>query len=440
MALDFKQQRGQIIIFSIVFMAIMLTMSAALVGYTTLQIKGARKTVDSAVALQLAEAAVDKAVYELNQNINYTGETNVALGGGTFSIVVASIDSSTKTVTATGYVPNSQRTVKTKVSTNPAGITFRYGTETGQGGIIFSNNAYLTGNLYANGNLVGANGAYITGEAWVAGSSGSIATMCIGGVVSHGACSSSTGPADAHAHTVTSSSVTGTIYCQSGSGNNTACNTTQADPDTQSMPITDADIAKWKNDAAAGTPINGDYSISTGSATLGPTKIIGNLTISGTAVVTLANTVWVTGTITFSGTGNGSKLKLATGFGSQSGILMSDSLISVGNNVAFEDSGTNGSYIMLLTTSSCDESVIASPCNSKNAIEISNNAAIVIANAQQGTVNFSNNATVKEVVGKTIRLKNNVGVQYGSGLPNTLFQSGTGGAWAYQSGTYSIVD
>ncbi len=83
---------------------------------------------------------------------------------------------------------------------------------------------------------------------------------------------------------------------------------------------------------------------------------------------------------------------------------------------------------MLLSTSSCDETTTGSPCNSNNAIAVNNNASIVIANAQSGTISFSNNANVKEVVGKTIRLKNNAGITYGSGTVNVGFQSGPN-AW-----------
>jgi hypothetical protein len=207
----------------------------------------------------------------------------------------------------------------------------------------------------------------------------------------------------------------------------------------QAYPVDDSTITGWETDAANGTVINGDYTVTSGAVTLGPTKINGNLTIGGNATVTLNNTVWVTGNISFSGTGGGAHVKLANTYGSQSGLLIANGLISIGNNITFQDSGTSGSYIMLLSTSTCDESTTAAPCNSSDAINISNNASIVIANAESGTVNFANNASVKEVVGKTIRLKNNVVIQYGSGLPNTLFQSGPGGSWQFLPGTYAIT-
>jgi hypothetical protein len=435
------QPRGVIILLALVFFAVFLTVATALVSYAVQYSVGERHAVAATQALLLAEAAIDQASYQLNTNPSYTGETNTSLGAGTYTIAVTSIDGATKQITATAYVPNSTaptawKRIRTKVVKDSSWVTFYYGTQAGQGGLIMANNSALIGNLYANGNIVGSNGAYITGDAFVAGPTGSISNVCIGGV--GGSCTSPT-PGIAQAHTVTGSTVTSTLYCQVGSSNNKACNTSRPDPDIEPLPIDADNITTWKNDAAAGTVINGDYTISSGAVTLGPTKINGNLTISGNADVTLANTIWVTGNVSFAGTGGGSHVKLANTYGAQSGLIIADGLISIGNNVAFQDSGTSGSYIMLLSTSSCDEATTAAPCSSRNAIDISNNASIVIANAQNGTVNFANNASVKEVVGYKIRLKNNVVIQYGSGLPSTLFQSGTGGSWAFLPGSYAIT-
>jgi hypothetical protein len=417
---------------------------SALIGYVVEYSVSERHTLAQAEALNLAEAAMDRAAYQLNVSSTYAGETNTPLGSGTFSVVVTNIDGVTKQITATGYIPNSSaptayRVIRAKVVKSSNSVTFHYGTQAGQGGIIFSNNAGLIGNLFSNGNVIGSNGAYITGDTFVAGATGLISGMCIGGTYSGGACTNATGSGNAGAHTITSTQITGTPYCQSGTGNNKACDTSLPDASTQPLPIDDSSVTQWESDAAAGTIINGNYSVSSGSVTLGPTKIIGNLSISGNAVVTLNNTVWVTGNVSFSGSGGGSKVKLANTYGAQSGLIIANGLISIGNNITFQDSGTSGSYIMLLSTSTCDESTVAAPCGSKNAIDISNNAAIVIAAAENGTVNFANNASVKEVVGNLIRLKNNVVIQYGSGLPSTLFQSGPGGSWQFEPGTYAIT-
>ncbi len=151
---------------------------------------------------------------------------------------------------------------------------------------------------------------------------------------------------------------------------------------------------------------------------------MGNLTINST--LTMAGTIYVTGNITF---GIGGVLKLDSSYGATSGIIISDGYITISNNTLFQDSGTAGSFILLLSNSTCDASVTGSPCFSNNAIDVSNNSNISIVNAQKGTVYFSNNATVKESVGNKIELKNNVGISYGSGIINIGFTSGPSGSW-----------
>ncbi len=172
-----KKQNGQIVIMAIIFFALLLTMSTALMGYISLFVKSERQTVARAQALELAEAAIDKAVYELNQSGTYAGENNTPLGNGSFTITVSTVDNNTKAVTATGYVPDSNnpiatRTVKARASINTSLVSFRFGVQVGDGGVIMGNGAKINGNMFSNGSINGgaSNGAaYITGDATVAG-------------------------------------------------------------------------------------------------------------------------------------------------------------------------------------------------------------------------------------------------------------------------------
>lgn len=408
------------------FILIATVVMLGLTGPSAREYAIANKALLSKQSYFLAESGAEDAYYRIKTGKSLGSSVTLSLGSSSTSTTITTISSLQKQISSIGNVSNFKRS-SGLTALNSTGVVFLYGTQAGQGGIVFGNNAFLNGDLYSNSNISGSNGAYITGSSWVAGATGSINNMCLGGTSSSGSCNNAT-THDTHAHTVTNSNVTGTIYCQSGSGNNSSCNTSQADPATLALPVTTASITKWKADAAAGTVVTGNVTIST-AQTLGPEKIIGNLTVSGSGVLTIADTIWVTGNVTFSGSGGGSQVKLGSAYGSQSGIILSDGLINIGNNITFANSGTSGSYIMLLTTSSCDQSTSASPCNSNNAIEISNNAAIVIANAQSGTVHFSNNATVKEVVGDKIRLNNNVGISYGTGTVNVGFTSGSN-SWA----------
>lgn len=82
----FKNQEGQIILIGLVFFAILILFSAAILGYITTYIKSEHQNIAKDEALRLAEAGIDKAAYELNQSSAYTGESNTALGDGTFTV------------------------------------------------------------------------------------------------------------------------------------------------------------------------------------------------------------------------------------------------------------------------------------------------------------------------------------------------------------------
>jgi hypothetical protein len=417
-----KKNSGAAMLISVVFfLFISLSIIAGLVAPSIREFRNASVNLNSKKSYFLAESGVEDAVYRISKSMLISGSETLTLNNNSATTTITSFPGNVQQITSLGDVLNYQRKVGLTLQTG-AGTVFKYGTQAGQGGFIFHNNAYLNGSLYSNGNIAGSNGAYITGDAFVAGSSGSIDNMCIGGVQTSTCSGSSTG--NAHAHSVTNSDVTGTIYCQTGLENNKSCNTSQADPTVQDLPISDAMIAQWKTDATNDDATIGDITIST-PTTLGPKKITGNLTIN--SILTIANTIYVTGNVIINGT-----VKLASSYGATSGIIMSDGYLNIGNGVIFQDSGTAGSYILLLSNSVCDSSMSGSPCNEKNAMEVSNNSDISIVNAQKGTIYFSNNAKVKEAVGKKIELKNNVGITYGSGLINVNFTSGPSGSWSLQ--------
>ncbi len=166
--------RGQIILVALVFFAIFLTLSSAAVSYVTSYARGERYVVAQEQALALAEAGIDKAAYELNQNGSYAGETGTPLGAGEFTTSVTSIDANTKQLVSTGYIPDNVNPIVTKVikvrmAINSDIVSFRFGVQVGEGGVVMDNNSQITGNLFSNGNVSGGGNAIITGDLTVAG-------------------------------------------------------------------------------------------------------------------------------------------------------------------------------------------------------------------------------------------------------------------------------
>lgn len=167
-----NQQSGVILIISILILAIVTTLASAIVGYTTLQIKGERQSLQQGQALALAEAGIDKAIDTINTNPSYTGETATPLGNGVFTVVITSIDGNNKQITSTGYIPNATsptatKIVKANMDLNTTAIAFNFGVQVGEGGITMNNGSRIKGNIFSNGSITGS--GTIEGSATVGG-------------------------------------------------------------------------------------------------------------------------------------------------------------------------------------------------------------------------------------------------------------------------------
>jgi hypothetical protein len=259
-------------------------------------------------------------------------------------------------------------------------------------------------------------------------------TSIIGGnEYSTGVYVGTTGSDNAWAHTVKGATVTGALYCQTGSYTNKSCNTSKADPAPQPMPLSEGNIQDWKNDAVAGGTITGNYHVGDGGATLGPKQITGNLLVDGGGTLTVSGTLWVQGTITVTG---GGKVRLASSYGANDGALVSDGIVSVDGGGTFYGSGTTGSYPFLITTSACP---VESGCNGASAVTLSGGAGTVAIIAQDGTASINGGSALKAVTAKQINMGGGATLSYDSGLINANFSSGPGGSWEFIPGTYAIT-
>ena len=253
-------------------------------------------------------------------------------------------------------------------------------------------------------------GGDLTFRVWIGGNATKIQDMQIGDASS----------GNAHANEFVNTTVHGTLcpnqYC-------TVDNQSQ-----QPLPISDGVITDWKNIAEAGGVQNGDYNLS-GSQTvsLGPKKIVGDMILSNQSILTLTGTVWVTGNVYVSNT---SRMKLDPGYGSSSGVMVSDGVYTISNETGFEGSGEVGSYIMLLA---------ARDAKTEISIYASNPSVGVVYYAGKSQIQFSNLAQAKEATAWGITMSNNTVVNYESGLANIFFTSGPGGGWSVESGSWREV-
>lgn len=402
-----KRNSGQAMMISFIyFLFISLAIISGLTSPTLRVFKASSDLYRSKQSFFLAESGIEDAYYRLKNVQSLDSIETITLNG---NIATTSIEDSAyneKTITALGDVNSRQRTNKL-ILIGGTGASFGYGLQSGLGGFIMGN-ATVTGNVYSNGTIVSTNtNAVITGSAFAAG--GLIDDINIGTLADGG---------DAWAEVVNDSTVAGNLYCQSGSGNNKPCDTSNGNPPVVDMPITEEMIEQWKIDAAEEEHV-GDLTISSPTS-IGPLKITGNLIINANLVID--NTVYVEGTIS---TSNNIHVSLNPSYGPNGGIIITDKPVNLSNNVVFEGSGTAGSYLMLITTSACP----TAGCTSTNALEIANNVGAVILNAQNGTAHINNGVDLNELVANKIIMDNNASVVYDSGLANTTFTSGPQGGW-----------
>ncbi len=269
---------------------------------------------------------------------------------------------------------------------------------------------------------------------------------------------------DAHAHRIENSTVTSSAFstvfinssatgnvstdilqdCTSPIGGNASYNTISsctvngvtttpttppADPPPQNMPISQGQIDQWKLDAAAGGTYNGDFTPGS-STSLGPKVINGNLILTANNVVfTVKGTVHVKGYIDIS---NGSTIQLDTSYGSLSGVVLADTWIHIAHTGIFRGSGQSGSYLMLLTTSSC-RGVPAADCTHHDAaIDLHNNANGAIFYTSDGLIYLHNGVSATELTSYKLQLSQTATITYEQGLANAQFSAGPGASWVIQ--------
>ncbi len=242
---------------------------------------------------------------------------------------------------------------------------------------------------------------------------------------------------NASANTIENSTIGGTAYCQTGTGNNQPCDTSQGDPSPQDLPISQANIDQWKQDAQAGGITTGNFNPTAGAVTLGPQKITGDLILDDIGqTLTVTGTIWVQGNIDIK---NNANIKLDPSFGDASGVILTDGWIHIDNNGQFQGSGQANSYILLLSTNNCIGIPQAGCTHHDGAIDLHNNVTSAIVYASEGLLHLHNGVAIKEAVAQKLQLEQGANVTYDSGLANIQFSSGPGASWQIKRGTYKFT-
>lgn len=236
---------------------------------------------------------------------------------------------------------------------------------------------------------------------------------------------------DVHANTIDGLNIGNDAFYQ------TKINTTVAGtsfpgstvPAPKVFPISDANIAEWK-DQADGEP---DGTASTGSITscvssLGPIKVQGDVNLNSNCNITINSPVWVTGNLTLN---SNNRLKLNSSYGSTSGVIVVDGQVTLGSNNKLEGTGTGSSILMVLSN-------YDSRTNGISAIIVNNEGNNGVYYAKDGIIEPGNKNDYSELTAWGIKLINNSTLNYLTGLSSTLFSSGPSGSFSVIKGSYQV--
>lgn len=359
----------------------------------------------------VAEAGIEDALIRLKNKLNFSNPYSFKVDSGTSTVEISDIIGGTRTIVSTGNFLGRIRKIQVIYSISTQQISFHYGAQVGEGGMIMGNGSKVEGNVFSNGSVIG--GGTIQNSIVVAGAGNKIEGITVG--------------ENAEVHSCKNSVIYGNLtYVSGGSvincivGGLTKTRPNQIEP--LSLPISQEQINKWKEEATKGGIIPNDVSIN-GTMTLGPVQIgtldsPKNLIVQNGATLIMKGTIYVTGNITLN---PNTTLKLDSSYGPLSGIVIADGVITVENNVTISGSGQEGSYVLLAST----KADVTNP-----VIDIRNNAAgSTVYYANSGLIYLRNNMRAREVTGYKIRLENNAVIQYESGLENARFTSGPGATW-----------
>lgn len=402
--LNVKCQNGQMVIVALVILTFVLILVGTLFGRTAQFLRFGGNNLRQEQAINLAEAGVDYAIWQLNENAGVFAPPtqNVILSTGEVDVTVETVDTTNKTITSTGYFPQkanyrSKNTIKLNSNVNTTQVEFHYGIQTGSGGVVdLTGGSVVNGNVWAGcpspcdpiTNIVGSGNSNINGQA----------------------------------------RATGTISAAPGLSVNPEPNNrfpNRPQSEAPALPVVDYQV--WKDEA--GTAVcDADDGVISGTQNLGPCRQTGNLTIQSGAVVTVTGTIYVTGNLTI--TSNNTRFKLSDTYGSYEAVVLSDGIITVAGGGVVEANNANPKgYILLATT--CPDTT----CNPDSMI-ISGGTQTGIFYVLLGRANLSGSVHLTGLVAKTAIMTGGATLDYDTGLANSSFTSGPGGSWQVAKGSY----
>lgn len=198
------------------------------------------------------------------------------------------------------------------------------------------------------------------------------------------------------------------------------------DPLPQSFPISEGNIAQWKQQAQDSGIFTGN--INNCPLTLPAGKYVGTIRLPYNCHTTIVSPVWITGDLDVQ---ERVQIKLDSGFGPSSGVMMVDGFIELDKDSQAIGSGTPGSYLILLSNfNSRDDN------EHRYAINVKREGNTGVLYSNLGSIRLSKDNHITSITGWKVNATRDVIIEYDQGLAGTFFSFGPSGSYSLVKGTY----
>jgi len=404
MRLTSNQKGVASLIITFLILVVMLALMLSMFAVAFYEQEMARHTVNSTQAYYAAESGLEDMLLRLDRQWNLPGSYSIQVGSAKASVLVGGITDNARTVESAGQSQDNVRKVKLHQVMRTDHVSFNYGVQAGQGGVLLENGSDIIGNVFSNGDVEIKNTCSVNGSVRVALNGNRIR----GGTVS----------GDAYVDICENSSIGGTLHYNTRSGCAAAAfsNPLSGEIATSSLPLTKDKVQEWKQEALTGGVYSGDLVLGGWDAeSLGPRLISGDLQMSGHAKLNMTGTLWVSGDVTIS---EQAEVSLDPAYGKGSGMLVADGQMFLKDKAKGLGSGQSGSYLGLVSTYA-----------SGTAISIMDTFDADILYTNQGEILIENTSNLKEVAGYRLHLINNSELTYDTALADNYFTGGPHGSW-----------
>lgn len=446
-----KNQHGFILLAVLVSTVFIMLIGVASLDLITANLRTARQERYLVNAQFAADAGIDDAVRQLNQDNTWTGNgTGQTLYSSsefktTFQTTVVNGATSLQkfiNVVANTYAPATSSTPKytRKYSVEMRGVTAgNYSVVTGVGGLVMTNSSKIVGgSVYVNGTISMSNTAQI-----------GLSTKPVSVRAAHQSCPF---PANAsyprvcnsgeNGQPITISSPNAIIYGdvqatnQTNGNNMSSPGLVSGSPSVASLP----DYDRAAQISAVASTLNGNFSCSSGSYNWPANyHITGNVTIGNSCEVTVNGNVWIGGTLSMSN--SKSKLIVANSLGTTQPVVMVDgtSGATFSQSTTLQSNSSNTGFIIITYWSSagcspnCSNVTGTDLYNSRDDTTISLNNSASGPNtefyARWSQISVGNSGNIGALVGQTVLLNNSGAVTFGT----TVNGVGAVDAWVIKS-------